>query len=414
MSTRRIATLNLLQASSGLYPREEVDCLEAQTTYKYFTSAPRYAINNLTIVQTSAGGDSRWLGVSGRFRIDLETEIVTNIYVEDFQVDWLYELDAFVGYNYVIVLVLENGTKYRYYSSLPSVPINGTSVRSTVNGGSSRWIGIEGQYIYGGIIIPPDNPNPNAITVVDESTEITGDVRKFIFQGATISSSLTNPKEVTISVTGPVVSFSITSFTNNRNSLEKGQSVGPTGTYSNIQFNWAFNMDPDTSQDINNGVGNLTPLTARSVIFSPLSNITTDTNYMLTAIHEALPYTSSTALSFKSKRYWGVSLSDDPILAGINTYALLGTFLDTVNEELASTRQTTKTFDCSAGRYFYFFFPTAWGTVDPQVQMGSFPQSLIYTGTIVGFTNQSGYTEDYYVYRSDNILYDASVVITVL
>lgn len=58
--------------------------------------------------------------------------------------------------------------------------------------------------------------------------------------------------------------------------------------------------------------------------------------------------------------------------------------------------------------------PTAWGTADPQLQIGPFPVSLAYTGTITNFTNQSGYSQDYYVYRSDNLLFDSSVVVTVL
>lgn len=202
--------------------------------------------------------------------------------------------------------------------------------------------------------------------------------------------------------------FSITSFSNTAGAnLEIGQSI------TNFNLNWVYSHSNAnaTAQSIDQGIGAI-GLALRTVLVP--GPITTNTTYTLSATKVLENDSAQTSLTFRAKRYWGTSASADPMGDGINTFTLLGTFLDSVNEELATTRQTTKIFDCSAGRYFYFFFPTAWGTADPQLQIGPFPVSLSYTGTITNFTNQSGYSQDYYVYRSDNLLFDSSVVVTVL
>jgi hypothetical protein len=409
---RTIATLSLLQVSFGS-EAEEIDCPEAKTSYKYFTDAAEYPINNLSIVQTSKNKASRWLGVSGRF--SLKKELNVPIILEDFQVTWLYELAAFNGYPYVVVLVLETGTKYRYYPSLPDVPTNGTSVLPTIHGGDSRWIGVEGQYVYSGLnsLFVPSNAMPGDITVVDEITPITSQLRKITFVGANITSTLTAPDEVTVTVSAFPISFAINSFTLNRNNLEIGQAIGPTGVYPDITFNWSYNMVPDTSQTIDHSVGAITPLSALTKVYTPGSNITANTNYTLTAVNASIPYTASAALTFHNKRYWGVSSSADPFGAGINTYALLGTFLDAVSEEFITSRQTTKTFNCTGGKYFFFYFPTSFGTSSPQVQVGAFPVVISYVQTLA-FTNQSGHTENYYIYRGDNVYNTSALTVQVL
>jgi hypothetical protein len=270
-------------------------------------------------------------------------------------------------------------------------------------------------YIWAGIW-PFGTGTSGGVEILDEGVSLgSTTINKINIVGSNFQATLDSPTEATISIGAAPPSFSITSFSNNRNTLEKGQSIGPTGTFSTITFNWGYSPgSPDTSQTINNGVGSIVPLSAINKVYSPLINITSNITYTLTAVNNMISYPASTSISFKLKRYWGVSASDDPIASSVNTYALLGTFLDSINEEFATARQTTKTFDCSLGRYFYFFFPVVWGTVDPQLQIGPFPVSLAYTGVITGFTNQSGNSENYYVYRSDNLLFDPVVTVTVL
>jgi hypothetical protein len=253
-----------------------------------------------------------------------------------------------------------------------------------------------------------------SVTVKDEGVVLGTNITSIDFIGGGVVAALTGPGQVTVGVGATPPSFGISSFTNNRNILEKGQSIGPTGTFPNISFGWSYSATPDTSQTINNGVGLVTPVSALSKLFVPVANITTDITYTLTAVNNAIGYNANTSIAFRSKRYWGVAAANDPVGSGVVDTTSLAGFLDIVNSEIATSRQTTKTFDCTGGRYFYFFFPVAFGTTSPQVQVGPFTSILTYVQTIVGFTNAFGHSEDYYVYRSTNLMNSNSVVVQVL
>lgn len=252
----------------------------------------------------------------------------------------------------------------------------------------------------------------SGIELLDEGISLgSSTINTINITGTNFEATLDSPTEATIAIVVPPPAFAITNFTNNRTTLEKGESVGPTGTYPNITFNWAYSRDPGTSQSIDNSVGAISPVSLRTKLFSPLSNIISDTTYTLTAVDNMTNYNANTNMNFQSKRYWGTSANSDP--SSILTYNNLSTFLDTVNQEFATTRQTTKIFDLSAGRYWYFFFPDSWGTASPEVMIGPFAVILSYTNTI-NFTNFSGHTETYKVYRSDNLTYDNPVSVQVL
>lgn len=258
-----------------------------------------------------------------------------------------------------------------------------------------------------------------SITVKDEGGILSAGVTSIDFIGGGVTAALTGPGQITVGVGVIPPSFGISSFTNNRNELEKGQSIGPTGTFIDISFAWSYSATPDTSQTINNGVGLITPITALSKLFAPLVNITSDITYTLTAVNNAINYNANTSIFFRSRRYWGVSAADDPVGSGVIDTATLSAFLgaplvDTVNTEISNSRQTTKTFDCTGGKYIYFFFPVAWGTASPHLQVGQFQSVLSYVQTIVGFTNAFGHSENYYVYRSNNIMNSNAVVAKVL
>lgn len=252
----------------------------------------------------------------------------------------------------------------------------------------------------------------SGIELLDEGISLgSNTINTINITGGNFEATLDSPTEATIAITVPPIPFAITNFTNNRSVLEKGESVGPTGTYSNMTFNWVYSRDPDTSQSINNSVGAVAPVSLRTKLHNPLSNINTDTTFTLTAVDAMTNYTANTGVNFQSKRYWGTSASSDP--SGVATYTNLASFLDTVNQEFATTRQTTKIFDCSAGRYWYFFFPNSWGTASPEVMIGPFPVILAYSNTL-SFTNFSGHTETYRIYRSDNLIFDNPVSVQIL
>lgn len=201
--------------------------------------------------------------------------------------------------------------------------------------------------------------------------------------------------------------FAVDSFTNSAGQVEKGQSVGP------FNLNWAYNQGNanPTTQSIDQGVGALAAGLRTVAIAGP---ITADTTYTLSAVKGLENDSAQTSVIFRSKRYWGVSPDPDLIATGVGTYALLQAALEGFQQEFATTRQTTKEFDCSAGtRYPYFFMPAALGTVSPQIMSGVFPVVLSYVQTF-SFTNQSGHTETYRVYRSNNAQNSASIIWSIL
>lgn len=201
--------------------------------------------------------------------------------------------------------------------------------------------------------------------------------------------------------------FDITSFTHNAGDLEIGQSA------SNILLAWAYNQGNanPTSQQIDQGVG-VRPVGDRSVVVP--GPITGDTTFTLSAVKGVENASAQTSITFRRKRYWGVSPDPDLLTTGISTYTVLSSLLENFAEEFATARQTTKSFDCSAGsRYVYFLMPASLGTVTPEIMSGVFPVVLAYSQTF-SFQNQYGHTELYRVYRSNNALNSNNVVWSIL
>jgi hypothetical protein len=201
--------------------------------------------------------------------------------------------------------------------------------------------------------------------------------------------------------------YTITAFSHTAGVREVGQSV------SGFSLNWTFsqgNIDP-TTQSINQGIGSLAANLRTVVVAAP---ITADTTYTLSASKAPDAPSAQTTVVFQRKRYWGVSPNADLITAGVSTYAALSAALENFQQEFATVRQTTKTFDCSAGdRYVYFFMPASFGTVSPEIMSGVFPVVLSYVQTF-SFTNASGHTESYRVYRGNNPQNSSNVTWSIL
>lgn len=178
------------------------------------------------------------------------------------------------------------------------------------------------------------------------------------------------------------VAINITGFSNNAGNKENGQVV------SSVTFNWSLNKTPTTLKfngeaiDVNLRSKTLTGLTIKS-----------GTSWSLVATDEkGASSTRSTGISFYDKRYWGVSsvsTADD-----ITNAMVLG-----LSSELAGSRGKTFTLNAGTGEYIYYAFPASWGT--PKFTVGGFEGGFSLVKTF-NFTNASGYTASYVVYRSDN------------
>ena len=74
-------------------------------------------------------------------------------------------------------------------------------------------------------------------------------------------------------------------------------------------------------------------------------------------------------------------------------------FIKTLSKELSSSKGKTFTVDCGEGQFIFYCVPTRFGSCSFKV--GGFEGGFNKVSTIQ-YTNSSGYTENYDVYKSSN------------
>lgn len=176
-------------------------------------------------------------------------------------------------------------------------------------------------------------------------------------------------------------------------SYEKGQTI------TTVNLTWSYNKEGIESQSINNGIG---ALDAELRAYNHEGQtITTNRTYTITGNDGENDCNGSTTVAFYNKRYYGVSaddtLSDAEILAQLTG-------------EFSSSRVQTRTFDCSGGKYFYIVYPASWGTSSFKVGGLSFSDMNL---EVRSFTNASGYSESYNIYRPNNIQTGSAILVEV-
>ena len=174
--------------------------------------------------------------------------------------------------------------------------------------------------------------------------------------------------------------IAITSFTNDANTKEIGSSV------KSVTFEWSFSRTPTT-----------VTLDGESVMpeFIGLAktdlNITANTTFTLKATDErGTQSTKTTSITFLNGVYYGVSAIPE---------TLDSAFILTLTRELRNNKKPSFTANAGAGQYIYYCIPKRFGTCTFTV--GGFTGGFTLVDTIA-FKNASGYTEEYYIYRSDN------------
>lgn len=179
----------------------------------------------------------------------------------------------------------------------------------------------------------------------------------------------------------PVAITSVTSAT--ASIQEKG--VVLTG----VVINWAYNKDDIVSQSIN-GV-NLTDLTQRS--YTDDSEVSTDKTYTVKVSDGTTEVSKGYSISFKNKVYYGVSEVNAPTEA--NSAFILGL----TGNKYASSKSAVGSFtvNAEAGQYIYYAQPATF--TEPVFNIGGFDTTFELYATI-DFTNASGYTESYNIYKS--------------
>ena len=172
---------------------------------------------------------------------------------------------------------------------------------------------------------------------------------------------------------------------------EIGQAV------SSVVLNWSYNKAV-LSQSLNNGIGALAS-GLRTYTHSGQS-ITANRTYTVTGNDGKKDASASTTVAFSHKRYWGVSpnaeLTDAQIIA--------------LSSEFSSARTQARNFDASGGRYFFFAYPAAWGAAAFKVGGLAYSDVVLVTRN---FTNASGNTTSFNIYRSGSIQTGANISVEV-
>jgi hypothetical protein len=185
------------------------------------------------------------------------------------------------------------------------------------------------------------------------------------------------------------VAPSISSFTNNVVTVEKGSTVSST------TLSWALNKTMTTAS-IDQSIGSVLGLT--QYVYG--TSYTTDRSFTLTVGDGTNTATSTTSVYFRNRRHWGTSASSTLSSAAILSLA--------ANE--LSTSRTKSWSQNGNGQYIYYAYPALFGTAS--FTTNGLPNTD-WTLSVVSHTNASGHTEDYNVYRTNSIQNGTNILIGV-
>lgn len=187
------------------------------------------------------------------------------------------------------------------------------------------------------------------------------------------------------------VPIAINSFTNNVKSAEIGSTV------DSVTLSWTLNKEADSvlldGESQPTGTSGSKSLTGLDLTYDKHVSWTLRVTDKALAVAE-----KTTTVSFLNGVYYGASA----IPATLDSAFVLG-----LTKTLRSSKLTSINVTADEGEYIYYCVPTRFGTCSFTV--GGFTGGFALLDTI-SFTNASGYTEDYYVYRSDNAGLGATTV----
>lgn len=172
----------------------------------------------------------------------------------------------------------------------------------------------------------------------------------------------------------------ITSFGNNVNTVEMGSTV------NTVQLNWDYNKTPKTLTL--DGASVDVSLKSKTI---ENAGIKANKTYTLKATDERNASSQkSTSINFLNGVYWGVAA---------DTSAPDSAFILKLQKGLQGSKGKTFTVNAGVGQHIYYAIPTRYGT--PAFKVGGFDGGFAKVKTIQ-FTNASGYTESYDIWKSDN------------
>lgn len=154
------------------------------------------------------------------------------------------------------------------------------------------------------------------------------------------------------------------------------------GSIVDVTVSWEYNKDIVTYQKLNSID---LDINVRTYSFT---NINSNTTFKLEFSDGTTSTSKSITLSFLNSRCYGVSDSKN----------YNSDLIKSLSKALTGSRACSFTVNSGNGQYIYYCIPTRFGT--PSFSVGGFEGgfSLVHT---LDYTNPSGYTESYNIYRSD-------------
>lgn len=182
----------------------------------------------------------------------------------------------------------------------------------------------------------------------------------------------------------------VSSFTNNA-----GSPILRGTTIQTVKFDWGVNKTI-VSQSINQGVGAITPATARTKTITGQS-ITNNTTYRLTISDGQNTATRDTSITFENYKYWGNSPK---------TYdQLTPTDIQAFSKEIKDAKAKSFSFQNNGG-YFYYLWRKTTGTITVKLGGLTFTDWIGGNGQVpipeISITNSAGGTETYYILQTTN------------
>lgn len=183
------------------------------------------------------------------------------------------------------------------------------------------------------------------------------------------------------------IPIKITAISNNYGNVEIGSTV------SNPVFTWTLNKQPSfqefrtyNSAGAASDFAVVMPTDLRS--YKIEGDISSYLKFELTVKDGKNTVTASSAINFLNGVYYGAAVP-----AAYDSAFILG-----LTKKLASSKSGSVNVTAGAGQYIYYCYPARFGTASFVV--GGFTGGFELVDT-VSFKNASGYTENYYVYKSE-------------
>lgn len=187
-----------------------------------------------------------------------------------------------------------------------------------------------------------------------------------------------------------IKNFSITGYTTAKEGAKTGSNVEIGSTVTNVTFSWEFSRDPETVI-FDNELQTATKTGSKSLPVNITLYAPGNKQWTLKATHERSTELSKVAyLYFLNGVYYGVAAMPETIDSDFIKKSLTRT--------LRSSKLTSFSANVTSDKYLWYCLPTRYGTCT--FSLGVLPGGVSLVDTIQ-FTNDSGYEESYYVYRSD-------------